>query len=163
MPRPLISLSLRSRLYLGCGLLILLLLAPAYYSLRQLAELRDIAFDLRTSHTAASLNVGRVAATLSELNRLQRNFVAAPTDETRADMYERLDLARLYVSRLGASGYQENARAEELRLDTLAAATARIDRARRLRFERRRSANARPARPRSRPAWRVGWPCCSPS
>jgi signal transduction histidine kinase len=127
MPRPLISLSLRSRLYLGCAVLILLLLAPAYYSLRQLAELRDIAFDLRTSHTAASLNVGRVAASLSELNRLQRNFVGSPTDEVRAGMYEELDLARLYVSRLGASGYQENARAEELRLDTLAAATARID------------------------------------
>ncbi len=127
MPAPLISLSLRSRLYLGAAVLILLLLSPAYYSLRQLAELRDIAFDLQSRHAAALLAVGRIEATLSELNREQRNFVTSATSQNRSAMYESIDLARLYVTRLGESGYVEAAQTESLRLDTLEATTARID------------------------------------
>lgn len=123
----LITLSLRSRLYLGSAALILLLLAPAYYSLRQLAELRDIAFDLQSRHAAALLAVGRIEATLSELNRQQRNFVTSATLENRSAMYESIDLARFYVTRLRESGYAESARAEGFRLDTLEAATARLD------------------------------------
>lgn len=127
MPSPFLSLSLRSRLYLGSGALILILLTPAYYSLRQLAELRDIAFDLQSRHATALLTVGRIEATLFELNRQQRSLLASATPETRSAMYESLDLARLYVTRLAETGYAESAQAEGARLDTLEAATARLD------------------------------------
>ncbi len=125
MPWPLLRFSLRARLYLVCAGMIVLLLIPAYATLRELATLRDIAFEFRSVHSAALLSVGRLEASLSDLNRLQRGYISSPTPEARSEMLESLDLARLYFRRLQEGGHAGDA--EGFAIDSLSGATARID------------------------------------
>ena len=120
-------MSLRTRLYLVCAALIAVIALPAAYGLRQLAELRDIAFDLQRNHAAAFLAVGRLQTSLAELNRLQRSYVATQGPDDRTAIYEQLDLAQLYLTGLAESGYPDRAASEQARLDSLQAATTRLD------------------------------------
>jgi signal transduction histidine kinase len=127
MPWPLIRLSLRARLYLVCGLLILLLLAPAYYTLRQLAELRDIAFDLQSRHTAALVAIGRLEGSVADLEQLQRTYVTAPDPTVREEMLQTELLTRAMFGQLAAYGYEVNVVESSARIDSLSAVTLEID------------------------------------
>lgn len=121
-------MNLRTRLYLVAFGMILVLLAPAYYALDQLGELRDIAFDLRSRHAAAFLTVGHIQTTVAELNRLQRSYVAAPGSEVEREVRDRLERAGEHVARLQASDYAEEAQAVAWQVDALAAASQQLDR-----------------------------------
>ncbi len=127
MPWPLLRLSLRARLYLVCGLMIILLLAPAYYTLRQLGELRDIAFDLQSTHATALNSVGRLDAAIGDLNGLQRAYVATRDSATREDMLGVLDMAALWVNTLSENGYDALSAESHRHIDSLATLTTTID------------------------------------
>ncbi len=127
MPWPLIRLSLRARLYLVCAVLIALLLTPSYYTLRQLAELRDIAFDLQSRHAVALLEVGRIETSLSELNRLQRDWVSTPSEEARSEMFLTLDVARRGLVRLASLEYHVRADLSQTVVDSLTRLTEALD------------------------------------
>ena len=127
MPRPALRLSLRARLYLVCVCLILILLGPAYYALRQLAELRDIAFDLRSEHAVALQGVGRLEVALSDLSRFLSAYIASGDPEARDDMQGSLDLARLHIAQLSRSAYAATARESYARVDSLTDLVARLD------------------------------------
>lgn len=127
MRRPGVRLSLRARLYLVCALLIVILLGPAYYTLRQLAELRDIAFDLRNEHAVALQGVGRLEVALSDLSRFLGDYVASGDPRARDDMQSSLELARLHMGRLSRSGYAETAVESRARVDSVTALAGRLD------------------------------------
>ena len=114
-----LRLSLRARLYLVCATLILILLAPAYYTLRQLVALRDIAFDLRTEHAVALQQVGELGKQLSDLNLFINDYVQTADPQPRGDAMAALDLARLYAVRLAEGTYANVAGETRARIDSL--------------------------------------------
>lgn len=127
MPWPLLRLSLRARLYLVCGLMIILLLAPAYYTLRQLAELRDIAFDLQSTHATALNSVGRLDAAVGDLYGFQRTYIATRDSATRDEMLSTLAMAGTWVNTLSEGGYRDVAGASQSRIDALTSLTMTLD------------------------------------
>jgi signal transduction histidine kinase len=100
--------TVRSRLLLTIGGIILLLLVPATYGVTQLQQLRDLADRLADVHAEDILNLGQYRAALAELDRLQHSFVATP-DETsfRDAIRSELNLARQNLILLHRSGYQD--------------------------------------------------------
>ncbi|MDX1579939.1 MAG: HAMP domain-containing sensor histidine kinase, partial [Gemmatimonadota bacterium] len=127
MPWPLLRLSLRARLYLFCAVLIALLLAPSYYTLQQLAELRDIAYDLQSRHSVALLQVGRVEVALSRLRSETREFIDAPAEENAERLAESLNEVRRAVARFEQGSYQVRADSTLALVEAIAAATAKVD------------------------------------
>lgn len=127
MPWPLLRLSLRSRLYLICAVLIIILLAPSYFTLLRLAELRDIAFDLQSRHAVAMVEVGRLQTTISELNRTQGEYLAAPGEEIREEMLATADQVRRGIPRLSPEVYGPIADSSRAVLDSLDALTLELD------------------------------------
>ncbi len=120
-------MSLRSRLYLASAVMIAALFGPAYYALGQLGELRDIAFDLRSRHAAAFVSVGQLQTSVSELNRLQRSYVAAPDAEVRRELREQSSQVTEQSERLRRSDYSSDARSVTARLDSVVVAAGQID------------------------------------
>ena len=120
-------MSVRTRLYVASTLIILVLIAPAIYALRQLSELRDIAFDLNSRHAVAFLTVGRLQTAVAELNRLQRTYVVAPDSTVHRDLLEQLAGANRHLDQLAESGYAQQAAREGVRIDSLGDATAHLD------------------------------------
>ncbi|MDH3735058.1 MAG: hypothetical protein OEU54_16130, partial [Gemmatimonadota bacterium] len=116
-----LRLSLRARLYVVCATLILILLAPSYYTLRQLIQLRDIAFDLRTEHAVALQQVGELGKQLSDLNLFVGEYVAGGDPEARGQAMAALDLARLYAVRLASGTYAGAAVETRARIDSVSA------------------------------------------
>jgi signal transduction histidine kinase len=122
-----LKLSLRSRLYLVCGVLIVILLGPAYYTLRQLVQLRDIAFDLRAEHAVALQQVGRLGNELSDLNLVLGDYVADADPAARGEAMNALDLARLYSVQLASGAYAGVAGETMARFDSISAQISEID------------------------------------
>lgn len=120
-------MSLRARLYLVGAAVVIVLMVPAVLGVTRLVELRQIAFDLKTRHAEAYLVTGRLETSLAELNRLQRSYVALPGPEVRQRMYDELLRAENQLSRLRLSGYGAAAETEGAIVDSLRAATERID------------------------------------
>ena len=124
---PFLKLSLRARLYLVCALLILILLGPAYYTLRQLVALRDIAFDLRAEHAVALQQVGELSRSLSDLNLFLGQYVSNGDPEARGEALAALDIARLFSVRLSNGQYAEAALGTTSRVDSIATRIATLD------------------------------------
>jgi len=122
-----LRLSLRSRLYLVCAMLILILLGPAYYTLRQLVALRDIAFDLRAEHAVALQLVGNFGTELSDLNLALTEYVTSADPEARGEAMNALDVARLYAVQLSSGAYADVASEARARLDSVSLQIAAID------------------------------------
>lgn len=120
-------MSLRARLYVAGALGMLILLVPAFYGLARLFELRAIAFDLKTRHSAAYLAVGQLQSSLTELNRLQRSYVALPSSGARDAIFEELGRTEDRLDRLGQTGYRDVVHGQAALLDSLRRATLRID------------------------------------
>lgn len=120
-------MSLRARLWVAFGAAIIVALVPAVYGVTRLAELRDIAFDLSRRHAAAFLGVGRLQTSLAELNRLQRSYIVAPSEEARSSMYAALERAEAEVTRLEDTGYEDAAAEQARRVADFRDATVRID------------------------------------
>ena len=119
-------MTVRWRLLLTMGGIIILLVIPAIYGLSQLQRLRDLAIDLEDVHAADIYAVGEYRAALAELDRLQRSFIATPAEPFRTGMHRELDRARTELNRLGEA-YREPLQPTLGLLDTLAAANTRIE------------------------------------
>lgn len=103
------TISVRGRLLLTFLVLTGVLLLPAVYAARQLAQLRDLAVGERGRHAAATLALGRFQARLSDLDRYARSYVAAPDEGLRTSMVAALDSLEAELPRLTDFGYGASA------------------------------------------------------
>jgi len=124
---PMLRLSLRARLYLVCALLILILLGPAYYTLRQLVQLRDIAYDLRSEHAMALQNVGQLESAISEANRYLDDYVDSADPQARGELMSAIDLARVHMGSLSRGVYADVAIESQARVDSLTDLVVELD------------------------------------
>ncbi len=120
-------MTLRIRLVLSIGGITLLVVLPALYGASRLARLRDIAEDLHGRHAAAFLALGRLQASLADMDRFERSYIAAPGVRARQGMNASLAAAGTELDRLDESGYGGVTRSTRARLDTLAASTRVIE------------------------------------
>lgn len=118
-------MTVRWRLLLTLGSMILLLLVPALYAVSQLNRLRDLAVDLEDVHARDVLSLGEYRTALAELDRHQRSFVATADDDSRAAMNRELDRARRQLNQL--RHYEEALAPSMALLDTISVATDRIE------------------------------------
>lgn len=105
-------MSVQSRLILLSTLMIAVLIMPAYYGLRRLMELREIALDLSVRQGPALVAAGGLQAKLTDLDRHARKYVAYPDSITRGEVLMLLEQSAASLAELAESGYQ--AEAEEL-------------------------------------------------
>jgi signal transduction histidine kinase len=69
-------MSVRARLLLGFLVVTAALVAPTLFATSSLSHLRRLAVEERSGHTAAVARLGRIQQGLSELDRLERSFIA---------------------------------------------------------------------------------------
>ncbi len=119
-------MTVRGRLLLTLGSIILLLLIPAAYAVSQLERLRDVAVALERVHSRDAYSVGDYRTALAELDRQQRSFIATPDETFRRGMNRELERARDQLGQLGA-GYNEAMEPSMEILDSLGVANARIE------------------------------------
>lgn len=103
-------MTVRFRLFLTLGGIILLLVIPAVYGTLQLDRLTDLAVELEVDHADDILAVGQVRASLVDLHHLQRNYVATPDEVFRERMNGELALMRSHLGHLTSSLGQEELR-----------------------------------------------------
>ncbi|MFW5950893.1 MAG: ATP-binding protein [Gemmatimonadota bacterium] len=124
-------MTVRWRLLLTLGGIIVLLVIPSAYGVVQLRNLRDVAVNLENVHAGDVSALGQYAAAMAELDRFQRSFVAAadPTGgdpALRSGMHRELARARRELGRVG-DAYEEELEPLFGILDSLAVASARIE------------------------------------
>ncbi len=119
-------MTLRSRLVASIGGIAVLVVLPALYGASRLARLRDIAEELHRRHAVAFLALGRLQASLADLDRYERSYIATPGAEARDSMNGALVGARRQLQKLDDSGYRDVTRGTRMRLDTLDASTRQI-------------------------------------
>jgi signal transduction histidine kinase len=119
--------TVRWRLLLTVGGIIFLMALPSFYGIVQLQRLRDLAEGLESIHAGDVLALGNLRASLSELDRLQRSYVAAPDESFRSGMQSQIGLARTYLVLLDRSNYSAEVARPRVLVDSLAGATARLE------------------------------------
>ena len=120
-------MTLRTRLVASIGGIALLMVLPALYGASRLARLRDIAEELQARHAAAFLALGRLQASLAQMDSYERSYIASPSPAARDGMNRSLADARGELGRLNAAGYSIPAQGIRARLDTLEASTRQIE------------------------------------
>ena len=118
-------MTVRWRLLLTLGGIIVLLTLPSIYGVTQLQRLRDLAENLEAVHANEVMQLGRAAATLKEVQRLQQILVANPTEQARHDLTIELQIVRDNL-RFLRPGYTEQADPALTLLDSLDARNDRI-------------------------------------
>ncbi|HSH46517.1 MAG TPA: HAMP domain-containing sensor histidine kinase [Longimicrobiales bacterium] len=96
-------MTVRTRLFLTLGGIILLLVIPAVYGTLQLERLADLAAELEVGHADDIRSLGQVRASLVDITHLQRNYVATPDEVFRERMNQELALMRSHVGILATS------------------------------------------------------------
>jgi signal transduction histidine kinase len=119
-------MTVRWRLLLTVGGIIFLMALPALYAVSQLNRLQALAERLEAVHARDALALGALRASLSELDRLLRSYVATGEATFQPGIHVQLDLARGQLSVLERS-YEEQAVRPRLLVDSLAASTERLD------------------------------------
>lgn len=102
-------MSVRARLLLGFGGVVVLLLVPSLFAASRLAQLRHLAVEGRSGQAAAVANLGRMQALVSDLDRLERSLVA--TSDSALGEAARIAVDSLVTTyeRLRGSSYGEQA------------------------------------------------------
>ena len=106
----------------------LIVMAPSFYGVLKLTDLRDIVLYRQSELATAYLSMGRVATELSALDRFQRSYIVAPSQELRLELRRAVSNARFDLSQLSDIGYDEVAEPVQSRLDTLEVASERLER-----------------------------------
>jgi two-component system, NtrC family, sensor histidine kinase GlrK len=119
--------TVRLRLLLTLGGIIVLLALPALYGVTQLQRLRALAESLEAVHAGDVLALGNLRASLSELDRMQRSYVAAADPRFREGMHTHVALAQAQVGLLDRSNFSEEMAPSRRLLDSLAEATVRLE------------------------------------
>ena len=122
-------MKLRTRLLLTWAAIVVLLVGSALYAINQLTRLQSIAEELQGSDAQASVALGRLQTTLSELDRSLRSYVAVAA-EPSLDLRERIrasiESGRNEIHVLKRTGYEDAVRETEARLEALDAAATEI-------------------------------------
>jgi signal transduction histidine kinase len=119
--------TVRLRLLLTLGGIIVLLALPALYGVTQLQRLRELAESLEAVHAGDVLALGNLRAALSELDRMQRSYVAAPDETFRQGMHTQLALGQAQLGLLERSTFTEEVARSRVLMDSLAEATGRLE------------------------------------
>jgi signal transduction histidine kinase len=117
----------RTRLVLTMVGIAALVALPALYGVTRLAAVRDIALGQRGRHGAALSSLGRLQTRVGDLDRFQRGYVAAPSEELRAGMHEALERSRFHLGRLSEVGYSDVAALAVVQIEQLEEATRQIE------------------------------------
>ena len=96
-------MTLRTRIILTVGGVAVLLALPALYAVIQLNNLQEIAEDTSNTHGAAYKALGRLQASLADLNRAQRAYMISPSDTTLTPRDSLLSATRKHVEGLPAT------------------------------------------------------------
>ena len=121
-------MTVRTKLVGTLVLVILIVMAPSFYGVLKLTELRDIVL-FRTSELAAAyIYMTRIQTSLAELDRFHRSYIVAPSQELRLDARGAVSNARFDLSQLSDLGYGDVAEPLQARLDTLELASNRLER-----------------------------------
>ena len=119
-------MKLRTRLLLTLVALTVLLAGPAIYALSRLTELRDIAGDQRSRHAYALMQHGELTTSVAELDRYERGYIIAGSDDQRAGMERALRDARLRLDTLRVIGYGDAIAPAERTLTQLQQTTQQV-------------------------------------
>lgn len=120
-------MTLRNRLLLAFAAVALILTLPGLYGLERLHELRRLASQQRERHASAWIALGSLRTALSEFDRSQRSFVAAPGPEARSAMKRALGDAGKALVRLREAGYGRRADSTARLVARLRGATREIE------------------------------------
>jgi signal transduction histidine kinase len=104
-----------------------LLALPALFAANRLSHLRDIAEHTSDTHGAAYYAMGRLQASLANLDRAQRAHMIDPSGRTLAVRDSSLADGRLHVEELAAAGYGDLADSARVHVTRLAGEIARLD------------------------------------
>ncbi|HUG39352.1 MAG TPA: HAMP domain-containing sensor histidine kinase [Longimicrobiales bacterium] len=96
-------MTVRSRLLLTLGGIILLMVVPAAYGVSRLQLLESLAVELEVDHANNILSLGQIRSSLAELDRLQRSHVASPDEVFREGMHREMVLMRNHMELIGRS------------------------------------------------------------
>jgi signal transduction histidine kinase len=119
--------TVRSKLLASFGAVTTLLLVPGLFAANRLAELRDFAVEGRARHATAVRSLGRMQASLAELDRFERSFVATGDPFLRASAADALRSLEEEHQQLRTSPYQGPAAILEPVLERLGAGSAQVD------------------------------------
>ncbi len=120
-------MSLRTRLFATCAIMMSVLLVPAGYGINRLAALHEIAADQRDRHAAAFLALGRLQAVLANFDRYARSYIAAPDPGLRRGMHRAIVEADAQLLHLRGAGYAQPAAATAARVAALGSDAVRIE------------------------------------
>lgn len=120
-------MTVRWRLLLTLGGIIFLMALPALYGVSQLTRLQALAEALESIHAGDVLALASLRASLSELDRQQRSYVATSEEVFRQGMQTQLVLARSHLTLLERSRFEEQVAHPRTLVDSLAASTAHIE------------------------------------
>ena len=119
-------MKVRTRLLVGFGGVVVLLLAPTLFAASRFAQLRHLAVEGRSGQAAAVADLGRVQALVSELDRLERSVVATSDSALGAAARITLDSLSAAYERLSASPYAREAEALGPVVDTIRVRSMRV-------------------------------------
>jgi len=118
-------MTVRTRLVLTIIGIAVLLAIPAVYGANRLGRVSEIAQQQRESHAASYLALGRLQASLSDLERYQRGYIVTGGDDQRVG----IEAAYLHMRRqieMLAESYPQQAQMTARRVDALEESTAEI-------------------------------------
>ncbi len=121
-------MTVRLRLLLTLGAIIVLMALPAVYGMTQLQRLREMVEALESIHAGDVLALGRLRESLSELDRLKRSYVATPREEFRQGMHSQISLAQSQLGLLSRSEFTDEVARPLALVDNLALATRHLER-----------------------------------
>jgi signal transduction histidine kinase len=127
-PRFVRELTLRKRLVVTLACMALVLVLPAFYAIERVAEIRDIAFDLKGRHGAAEVALSRLEADLGQVDGSLRSYVADPSPESRAGVFESLGRTRTQLAGLTEAGYEDDIAATSAAIQHLEYVSLRLER-----------------------------------
>jgi signal transduction histidine kinase len=119
-------MTLRTRIILTVGGVAVLLALPALYAASELRNLRGIAEHTSTTHGAAYQALGRLQASLADLNRAQRAYMISPSDTTLTPRDSLLAATRTVVEDLPDT-YSDLAALARAHVGRIAGEIARLD------------------------------------
>ena len=120
-------MTLRLRFLLSLLIVIGIMAAPAIYGVTRVAEVRDIALDLREQAATSALSIGRLRTALEQFDRYQRLYIAATDPEYSELMWDRMRDAHVELDALKAGGYADEVAMADLPMTQLTEVTQRID------------------------------------
>jgi signal transduction histidine kinase len=119
-------MTLHSRILAGCGVAIAIVLLPALFAANRLAELEELAVEGRARHAEALVSLGTMRASLADLDRFARSYVATGDEDLAREAEGALETMLREHRRLSGPPYTTSTEALSPMLSELTAATGSI-------------------------------------